>query len=156
MITGAEIEALFRINFNVLRFSFKDITEELARFQPQPAGNCINWILGHILVSSDNVLTLIGQDKILTPEQSEPYRRGSKPIETDNFMKLSQLQSILIRIPKRMKDGLERLITVDLAVIGDRDESLSYQLTFLHFHEAYHCGQIGLLRRLVGLEGVIK
>jgi len=99
---------------------------------------------------------LIGQDKILTTEQSEPYRRGVKPNEVDRFMKLSQLQSILKRTPKRIKDGLESLTTTELAAVDDLDESLSYRLTFLHFHEVYHCGQIGLLRRLVGLEGVIK
>ncbi len=156
MITSSEIEALFRINFNVLRYSFKDITEELALKQPQPAGNCINWILGHILVSRDNVLELIGQDRLLTADQSEPYRRGSTANNTNSFLKFADLQSILKKTPKRIKEGLETLTTVDLAVLGDRDETLSYRLSFLHFHEAYHCGQIGLLRRLVGLDGVIK
>jgi hypothetical protein len=27
---------------------------------------------------------------------------------------------------------------------------------FFHFHESYHAGQIALLRRLVGKQGVIK
>ena len=156
MITPSEIEGLFRINFNVLRFSFKDITEELALINPPPAGNCINWILGHILVSRDNVLELIGQERFLTPEQSDVYRRGSTGNNSESYMKLSQLQPLLKKTPKRIKEGLEGLTTVDLAEVGEREESLSYRLTFLHFHEAYHCGQIGLLRRLVGLEGVIK
>jgi len=29
------------------------------------------------------------------------------------------------------------------------------QLHFLHFHEAYHAGQLGLLRRMAGKDGAI-
>jgi hypothetical protein len=37
-----------------------------------------------------------------------------------------------------------------------KDEALMEQLTFMGFHEAYHLGQIGLLRNILGKEGAIK
>jgi hypothetical protein len=39
---------------------------------------------------------------------------------------------------------------------GDANGTLGDKLGFLQFHEAYHAGQIGLLRRLVGKEGKIQ
>ncbi len=29
-------------------------------------------------------------------------------------------------------------------------------MTGLAFHESYHCGQLGVLRRMTGAEGIIK
>jgi hypothetical protein len=37
-----------------------------------------------------------------------------------------------------------------------KDEAVMEQVTFLGFHEAYHLGQIGLLRKMLGKEGAIK
>ena len=156
MITSSEIEALFNINYHVLRYSFKDITDELALIQPKPAGNSINWVLGHILYERDVISTLIGQEGLLSSDQSTPYQRGSTSYEIDKLMSFSNMQSILNRTPARFKAGFESLTVEKLAVVDENEKTLSYQLTFLQFHEAYHIGQIGLLRRLVGLEGVIK
>jgi len=38
----------------------------------------------------------------------------------------------------------------------DPQETLGSLLGFLLLHQAYHAGQIGLLRRVAGLEGAIK
>jgi uncharacterized damage-inducible protein DinB len=35
-------------------------------------------------------------------------------------------------------------------------ETVGDQLAFLQFHEAYHIGQAGLLRRLAGKDGAIR
>ena len=37
-----------------------------------------------------------------------------------------------------------------------KDEAALDQLTFMGFHEAYHLGQIGLIRKMLGKEGAIK
>ena len=34
-------------------------------------------------------------------------------------------------------------------------DTLGWRLAFLQFHEAYHAGQLGLLRRLLGKDGAI-
>ena len=39
---------------------------------------------------------------------------------------------------------------------GDPDETIGTLLTFLVFHEAYHVGQLGVIRRALGYEGVIR
>jgi uncharacterized damage-inducible protein DinB len=39
---------------------------------------------------------------------------------------------------------------------GNPDETIGSLLAAIAFHEAYHAGQLGLLRRLAGREGVMK
>jgi hypothetical protein len=39
---------------------------------------------------------------------------------------------------------------------GNPDETVGSLLAAISFHEAYHVGQTGLLRRVVGREGVVK
>ena len=38
----------------------------------------------------------------------------------------------------------------------DGDEEKIKSIVGLAFHEAYHAGQIGILRRVIGKEGVLK
>jgi hypothetical protein len=39
---------------------------------------------------------------------------------------------------------------------NDQEETIGSLLAGLLFHESYHIGQLGLLRRLVGKDGIIK
>ncbi len=51
--------------------------------------------------------------------------------------------------------ALERTTEADLAA-SHAKETVGQRLAFLQFHEAYHIGQIGLLRRLLGKPGAIR
>jgi len=45
-------------------------------------------------------------------------------------------------------EGLKRLFELN--------QSLGSKLAVLQFHEAYHAGQLGLLRRIAGKKGAIQ
>ena len=60
------------------------------------------------------------------------------------------------REQERIQAALGRVTDADLAKpFGDGD-TVEGWLHFLQFHEAYHIGQVALLRRIVGHEGAIK
>ena len=45
---------------------------------PEPAGNCINWVLGHMVTGRGLVLMLAGAEPaVLTDDEAASYRRGS-------------------------------------------------------------------------------
>jgi len=49
------------------------------------------------------------------------------------------------------------MIEDKLKEIDLRDDNEKYRMvTFLAFHESYHTGQTGILRRIIGKEGAIK
>jgi hypothetical protein len=58
---------------------------------------------------------------------------------------------------ERLRRGLENLPPEELDLHHEEGAKRprGAQLHFMHFHEAYHAGQLGLLRRIVGRPGAI-
>lgn len=149
------LATLFGLNIQVLKVDLQGITHAESLFQPKPAGNCINWILGHMMATRDGALKLLGETPIWGPAETALYSRGSKPItEPGKALPLERLLADIDRSQDKLMNGLMRLSPKALAA-PDPQGTLADKLAMLHFHEAYHVGQLGLLRRLVGREGAI-
>ena len=85
-----------------------------------------------------------------------PYARGSDGLrDLSRARPLTEILADLRRTQERLLGRLGRLSDADLAE-PVKDGTVGSQLAFLHFHEAYHAGQVGLLRRLLGKEGAIR
>jgi len=132
----------------VLNRNLKDITHTESLVTPAQGGNSINWILGHIIVSRDDIRELIGLDK-LYGEDMKMYHRGAKALSTEKLMDFSKLLE--------MFNAGQNLLVDKLKETDLRGDNEKYRMvTFLAFHEAYHAGQTGILRRIIGKEGAIK
>ena len=148
----------FKYNHMVLKSNLEGVSHDESLIQPKPYGNCINWILGHIVAGRNAVLTLIGEEAIWTAEESKTYDRGSDPLEDSS--KAQKIESILAALDTTQKQLSEKLVHMrdeDLTAIREPEKgSIADQLAGLSFHESYHSGQIGLLRQLIGKEGTLK
>jgi uncharacterized damage-inducible protein DinB len=151
------LKAQFRYNWSVIRRNTAGISHEESLVQPVAAGNCMNWILGHILVNRNSVLRLLRVSPIEIPEH-ERYQRGSSALSRTTPVR--SLQSILkdIGTTQYMIDAeLSSRSDSDLAARVDHgDDPIAMLLAGLSFHESYHAGQVGLLRRLIGKDGAIE
>ena len=132
----------------VLNRNLKYISHEESIISPAQGGNSLNWVVGHILVSRDDIRELIGLDR-LCGDDMKMYDRDTEPVSPDKLMDLGRLLEMY-------NDGQnileEKLKSTDL-----REENEKYRMvTFLAFHESYHVGQTGILRRIIGKEGAIK
>ena len=126
--------------------------------QPQPRGNCFNWVLGHIVDNRDRALVMFGETAVLSTEEATLYCRGSKPI-TDGDTAVP-----LVRLLTDFNDQHGRIIAA-LGQIGDsrfaevinaeKGSTFGDRLAFLHWHETYHVGQLELLRQLAGTDDAI-
>ncbi|MBM3286294.1 MAG: DinB family protein [Candidatus Eisenbacteria bacterium] len=154
---NAEVLAmLFGINHHVLGVNMKGITHEESLAQPPGAGNCINWVLGHIAQQRNSILRLLEEPAIWTEAESAPYIRGSKPmIDAGAAAPLEKILGAIDRSQERIVAALARTSPERLTAAGP-DGTVAEKIAMLHFHEAYHLGQIGLLRRLLGKEGAIR
>lgn len=144
-----ETLVVFKSNNRVIHINMDGISHEESLTTPENGGNCINWILGHIIASRDDVFDILGVDIFCDEEFLSLYKRGSQNIVPDKAIKLDMLMEKLDSTLKILED---RIPLVDLS---DNEEELK-MLAFLGFHEAYHCGQIGIMRRIIGKAGVIK
>jgi len=139
----------------VLTSQTSDLTEEEGLFQPQTGGNCVNWIVGHIVVSRHQMLAIVGREGIWQKDEGARYVRGAEPIAGSGpgVLELSRLLRDYEASQEPILEGLEAMSPGGLAVkvpwFGGEIDKVG-ALAGLLFHEAYHVGQAGLFRRLLG------
>lgn len=154
------LNMLFGINYDVLKRNLAGVTHEESLIQPEGGGNCLNWVLGHIVATRDNAMRLLHQEPVWSKEIAGVYERGSEPLrDGSNARPLEKMVSDLELSQNRLVAGLATVSEPELsAPAPDKSiaETVGETLFVLQFHEAYHAGQTGLLRRMAGHEGAIK
>jgi hypothetical protein len=153
----------YDFTFFVLSKNTEGITHEQSLFSPQPGGNCMNWVLGHILAQRTTILKLAGRDPIWNQEDAAVYARGSGPLAAQPAAArpFASLVRDLARTQEALKSGLaeiseEALARPGLPGVPGGIQPVGIQLAVFNFHESYHAGQTGILRRLLGLPGAIQ
>lgn len=146
----------------VLQINLQGVTHEESLIQPQPGGNCLNWVVGHLVCIYGQILPLLGQEPVMK-EELKRYNRGSAPIqEPGEALDLRELMSAWEETTRRFDAGLAGLTAEDLdrpspvSPSNDPKETVRSILSTVLFHQAYHSGQTGILRRLAGKEGAIR
>ena len=152
---------MFAITHGALHMNLKDLTHDEALVAPGPGGNCLNWVVGHIVASRDMFFPLLGEEPVLPAEVIQRYRRGSKPITAADARPLPELLAALDRSQERMLGAIRRLTpekldtAIEIKALPGNPSTMFEALAMLQFHEAYHVGQSGILRRVAGRAGAI-
>jgi uncharacterized damage-inducible protein DinB len=158
---GTTLKTQHGITSYVIQKNIEGLDHADSLVQPQPAGNCANWVLGHIVSARNSALGLVGKEPLAPPETFAAY--GNSPIiEGAKASPWNELVEMLRRSQVRLEEGLESVSEETMSrpapfsPTGNPDETVGSLLAAIAFHEAYHAGQLGLLRRLVGREGAVK
>lgn len=165
MTSGNPTELIMiQLNFNAFAFrrNTAGITQEQSLVQPGPGGNCLNWIAGHITGSRDGFLLAIGADPFPKGRYGR-YMKGGAAITGpgEGVLPLAEIVADFASVQERMFEGVGTLSAGDLgkkapfSPINNPDETIGSLVAGLVFHESYHIGQTGVLRRLAGLGGAI-
>jgi hypothetical protein len=155
-MTGSLIARQFEITHGVTHSSQGDFTHDESLVHPKPAGNCVNWVLGHIVATRNLAMEALGEPPIWTEDEARPYERGARtPLTADCAHRLEDIMAALDRSQAPLMARLGALGDADLGrtvdPAGPLDaSSLGERLASLSFHESYHVGQFALLRRLLG------
>ena len=164
-IQRGEIAALRQqayITHLVLRRTLDGLSQADTLIQPREAGNCLNWVVGHLLAIYHNVLPLLEQEPVLPAELLERYDRGAPPLrDPARAVDIGELLTAWDETSRRVDAGLAALDPATLgspapfSPSGDANETIGTLLATIAWHQAYHVGQAGLLRRIAGKGGVI-
>lgn len=145
---------LLKINQAVIRREIHGVTQAESLLQPPYPGNCLNWVLGHILTGRDTMLRLMDLEQELTPQQYAVYDRGSAALtEPGEALEIEYLMECLNNAQRKLAARLEEIGTAGLEVevaFGRGSEPLGGAIAFLQWHEAYHTGQLDILRQVAG------
>lgn len=150
------LSKLFSLNVMVIEKNLKGITPDESLFQPRQAGNCVNWVFGHIVATRNQVMKIIGERHVWSQEEAAPYVRGSAPLKDESVaLPLSRMLTDLLASQNKLLTKLHSISPEELEEPVENG-TVCEQLAILLFHEAYHAGQLGILRRLLGKPGAIK
>ncbi|HTX42728.1 MAG TPA: DinB family protein [Acidobacteriaceae bacterium] len=147
----------------VLHLNVEGLTQADSLIQPQPAGNCLNWNVGHLVCVNEQLLALLGQPHVLGEAALQRYRRGSAPL-SDPAEALP-----LLDLMKAWDEGWSRIDAGLAALTPERmmepaphsprnntEETVGSLASLILFHQAAHTGQTSLLRRIAGKPGAIR
>jgi uncharacterized damage-inducible protein DinB len=144
-----------------MRANVGDVTHAESLIQPTPAGNCLNWVLGHLVTVRSAFLSGFGAKGPWTDAESAPYQRHGPPLTDSAEAKpIDQIWSALDQTQQSMIEVIEKMTPEELAKkapfspTGNPNETIGSLMATIVFHDAYHAGQTGLLRRVIGKPAV--
>jgi uncharacterized damage-inducible protein DinB len=149
---------VYRFSHGSLERNLDGVTDAESLQPPAEGGNCVNWLVGHLLWSRNRVHELL-RAAPAWPERfgpSDSYHRGVTGFNPDEAVPLGELRAAMAESQAIVVDSLQRVDDRRLSERATDKMTVGEQLAFLGFHEGYHAGQVGLLRRLLGRTGAIK
>ena len=150
-----QLQRLFEIDAYAFGVNVKGLSHEDSMVQPPAGGNCLNWVAAHIVASRGAILDLLGEAQVWDTDRNDRFKRGSRPVlDTKDSLPFDSIVADFRRSQERIQVGLARLSDEEL-LEKRGDDTVADKLHFLQFHEAYHIGQAGLLRRMAGKECAI-
>jgi len=156
-MTAQNLLNQYRFNQMTLTMLLKDVSEEDS-LKSATRGNCINFILGHLIAGRGTILKNIGAEPVWLAAISPTYARGqnsfpagAKSIAELNTLLQDSFDALTTALaafePHLSEPCPERLPHIESGTWADRIGSFIC-------HEGYHSGQIGLTRRALGKPGL--
>lgn len=152
MIDPQTLIGMIETNSGVIQMQVNGLTHEDSLLQLPFRGNCLNWVLGHLVEHRDKMLKVLGQAPLLNGEQVARYARESQPVtDGEDVMPLAELVGDLQTAKDQIVAALASATPESLAqIVEGSDRSVGQRLHGLLWHETYHVGQTEILRQLAG------
>lgn len=134
----------------------KEFTHEESLIQPQPAGNCMNWVLGHLVQNRNDTVRMLGKESPYPADKFDRYRPENPALtDTSEALPFTELLECFNALEEPLFDAIRTVTDEALAApfpnspTGNPDETVGSFLPAIVWHESYHIGQLALLRRIV-------
>lgn len=123
-----------------------------------PAGHDALWIVGHLAITRRRLVAMAGLPP-LGAEWDAAFQRGTRPEAVPEGIDPTLLVAAIHEAQRQLAGRWDAIADTDLAkplgrTLPDGSDTIGGAIRFLSWHEAYHLGQLGLLRRLAGKPGL--
>ncbi|MEO8209783.1 MAG: DinB family protein [bacterium] len=138
--------------------TINSLSDEDFKMELSPGKNTGVWILGHLVVSDDDLSTFLGKGKLLFPEYVKLFGQGTKVQPVENYPDVAALKKSWKQVSERNKIIYSELTDKELnephAMIEDFEKDyfktkerviMAWQL-----HQVYHTGQLAIIKSRVG------
>jgi uncharacterized damage-inducible protein DinB len=155
---GLDCTATYRLQLqfteSVLRRNVGDVTHDESLLSFQPAGNGLNWVLGHLVAIRSRFLAQMGGAAVWSDAECRPYdQHAPPPTDCCPARPLAEIWAAFDSTQARLLELAGRLTPAELSEPlppGELARTRGEALAVMGFHDAYHAGQTGLIRRLLG------
>lgn len=143
-----------------LEQALKDISHD-ASLQPTSTGQTINWLVGHLADARNGALAVLSGKGAWPHAELAVYKRGAGARSADQALPLEDLVHRFADVQDALLQQLGALTDERAAQKapfspgGNPDETVGSLMGVLAFHEVYHVGQLGMMRRLAGRDPVV-
>ena len=152
----AFIAKSFESNTPMLGRALEGISDEEMRRAPSDHNSSMLWLAGHLLRGRGRTLITLGLS-------ADPWNLFGRGTHLDPNAKYPTKQEILERWAEysgQLQQALQGLTDSDLKKQAlapnppSLDGTVGGQVAFLAFHESYHMGQLGYVRKWLGLSAL--
>ncbi|MEM7552327.1 MAG: hypothetical protein AAF363_21760 [Bacteroidota bacterium] len=135
------------LNSQMFKLVIKDISNGESLQSPGNNMNSINWICGHITYMRTKMFRQLNKPFELDKAYESYYASGTHPSPSKSE-DLEDIVELYHSSSKELSEELQSSISA-----GNLSEEAASAINNYLIHEAYHIGQVGLLRRYLGKEG---
>lgn len=156
---AAPLGFVFAANTSLVVKAFDGIGDDRLWYRPTPQTNPLLWIAGHIVHVRAGLLRLLG-DPVETG-WGDLFARGAALEDEAKYPGKAEVLRVHQDVGGRIMARLASLTASDLArgvTAGPKPpgvRTLGDQLGFFALHDSYHVGQLGYLRKALGLPGLV-
>ncbi len=151
------------LSSKVFDLNTRDVSHEESLATPPKGGSCLNQVVGHLTRTRNMALGGMGQKSPYPVNDFDPYDdRTGVPFSREKALPFDELRRRFKAMQEPLVSAIKGMSAEALAarpprnMTGDPNETVGSNLATFVFHECYHVGQTGVLRRVAGKPGVIK
>ena len=148
----------FRITTNLFIKAMSGVEAQRAMSRPGPVSNPLLWLAGHVTHFRTRLLTLVGVPRDFP--WGSVFDTGAKVGPPEMYPRPEEIVVVWEEISELLMDRLAVLTEEDLkappsARVPSTDATLRGAIGYFSLHEAYHVGQMGYVRKWLGLSPII-
>ena len=147
----------FSFNVKTVRMTTEGFrAEDWSRVPAAEGGNTAHWIFGHIVAARRGLARKLGGD-VPELEWEATFDMNAKPESTDGYPTPEELtrdfETTDAVLSKLLGSLTDEQASSEWGAFPDGGKTLLDGAQFFFFHESYHLGQLGLIRRMGGKPG---
>jgi uncharacterized damage-inducible protein DinB len=153
-----QVALIYKLNNGVVSRTLDGLSDDEVWQSPPGGGNPIGWILGHVAEYRVGLLGLLGCP-LHTEWSARLFGRGSVRGDRRAYPSRAAIESTWNATHRAMRDAFAAVTSEQLSAPATIElpgvRTLAEQIAFGAFHESYHVGQMGYVRRQLGHTAVV-
>lgn len=146
------------LNDQLYRSALEGLSREELNRRSGPESSPLIWLAGHLVSGRSGMAALAGIK--MESAWQDCFKRYSKILEPSAYPEIGEIKSAWSDTSSRVETRLGQLTDQELDAPSPRkfpvkDQTVRAGLAFLFWHESYHIGQLGFLRKWLGYDSLV-